>query len=112
MEYQKIINLLDQKTNQPSKFRRRCWVEINYQSKGKHDNSKIRFKASITRPSFYDYYDGYILVKGTIAVPKAASEAVNTNNKLIFKITDCITKMDHVKNNQDKQEMVAQIIWK
>ena len=95
MEYQKMINLLDQKTNQPSKFRRRCWVEINYQSKGRHDNSKIRFKASITRPSFCDYYDGYILVKGTIAVPKTASEAVNTNNKLIFKITDCITKMNN-----------------
>ena len=76
MEYQKMINLLDQKTNQPSKFRRRCWVEINYQSKGRHDNSKIRFKA-------------------TIAVPKTASEAVNTNNKLIFKITDCITKMNN-----------------
>ena len=29
MEYQKIINLLDDTTNQPSKFRTRHWVEIN-----------------------------------------------------------------------------------
>ena len=29
MEYQKIINLLDDATNQPSKFRKRNWVEIN-----------------------------------------------------------------------------------
>ena len=29
MEYQKIINLLDDTTNQPSKFRRRSWVIIN-----------------------------------------------------------------------------------
>ena len=29
MEYQKIINLLDDTTNQPSKFGRRNWVEIN-----------------------------------------------------------------------------------
>ena len=29
MECQKIINLLDDITNQPSKFRTRNWVEIN-----------------------------------------------------------------------------------
>ena len=35
MEYQKIRNLLDDTTNQPSKFRTRNWVEINDESKGK-----------------------------------------------------------------------------
>ena len=34
MEYQKITNLLDDTTNQPSKFRTRNWVEINDESKG------------------------------------------------------------------------------
>ena len=29
MEYQKMINLLDDTMNQPSKFRLRNWVEIN-----------------------------------------------------------------------------------
>ena len=29
MEYQKIINLLDDTTNQPSTFRTRNWIEIN-----------------------------------------------------------------------------------
>ena len=29
MEYQKIANLLNHKSNQPSKFRTRNWVEIN-----------------------------------------------------------------------------------
>ena len=29
MEYQKIRNLLDDKPNQPSKFRTRNWVRIN-----------------------------------------------------------------------------------
>ena len=33
MAYQKIINLLDDTTNQPSKFRTRNWVEINDESK-------------------------------------------------------------------------------
>ena len=29
MEYQKIANLIDDTSNQPSKFRTRNWVEIN-----------------------------------------------------------------------------------
>ena len=32
MEYQKIINLLDNTANQLSKFRTRNWVEINEES--------------------------------------------------------------------------------
>ena len=34
MEYQKIVNLSDNETNQPSKFRTRNWVEINDESWG------------------------------------------------------------------------------
>ena len=49
MEYQKIINLLDDTTNQPQKFRTSNWVEINNESKGKYDNSNIRFKASMIK---------------------------------------------------------------
>ena len=32
MDYQQIINLLDNTPNQPFKFRTRNWVEINYES--------------------------------------------------------------------------------
>ena len=32
MEYQKTINLLDNTTNQPPKFRARNWIEINDES--------------------------------------------------------------------------------
>ena len=32
MEYQKVTNLLDDKTNQPSKFRTKNWIEINNES--------------------------------------------------------------------------------
>ena len=38
MEYQKIINLLDDTTNRPSKFRTRDWVEINDESQGAYNN--------------------------------------------------------------------------
>ena len=42
MKYQKIINILDDTVNQPSKFRTRNWAEINDKSKGRYDNSNIR----------------------------------------------------------------------
>ena len=85
MEYQKIINLLDDKTNQLSKFRTRNRVEINDESKGKYDNSNIIFKTSIIRSNVCD---SYILVKGTITVPNTAAEGAavnNTDEKVIFK---------------------------
>ena len=45
MEYQKIINLLDDTTNQPSEFRTRNWVEINVESRGTYnESSQIKFK--------------------------------------------------------------------
>ena len=34
-----MINLLDDATNQPSKFITRNWVEINDESKRRYDNS-------------------------------------------------------------------------
>ena len=88
MEYQKIINLLDDKTNQPLKFKTRNWVEINDESKGRYDNSNIRFKTSMIRSNLCDYSDPYILVKGIFTVPNTAaagSEGNNTTKKLIFK---------------------------
>ena len=89
MVYQKIINVLDDTTNQPSKFKARNWVEINDESKGKDDNSNIRFKTYMIRSNFCHYSDTFILVIGTITVPNtedAAATVSNTNKKLIFKI--------------------------
>ena len=74
-EYQKMINLLDETTNQPSKFRTRNWIAINNESKGRYDNSNIRFKTSTIRSNLCDYSDAYILVKGTITVPKRQLQA-------------------------------------
>ena len=46
---------MDDTTNQPSKFTKRNWVEINDESKGKYGNSNIRFKTSRIRSNLYDY---------------------------------------------------------
>ena len=44
MEYQKIINLLDNTPNQASKFRTKNWVEINDEARGTcNTNSQIKF---------------------------------------------------------------------
>ena len=39
MEYQKIINLLDNTPNQPTKFRTKNWVEINDDSRGTYNTN-------------------------------------------------------------------------
>ena len=102
MEYQKIINLLNDATNQPSKFRTRDWVETNNESKGRQDNSNIRFKTTTVRSSLCNYSNVYILVNRTITVPNTAAAVAavnNTNEKVIFKncapFTDCITEINN-----------------
>ena len=80
MEYQKMINLLDDKTNQPCKFRTRDWAEINDESKGRYDNSKMRFKTISIRSGLCDYSDAYILINGTITVPNTAAAGTVANN--------------------------------
>ena len=54
MEYQKITNLLDNATNQPSKFRKKNWVEINDKSRGGYNvNSQIKFKTTMFKSKEY-----------------------------------------------------------
>ena len=83
MQYQKIINLLDDTRNQLSKFRTTNWVEIDDKSKGRFDNSNIRFNTSMIRSGLCGYGDAYIFVKGTMTVPNTtpAGKAVNNTNK-------------------------------
>ena len=50
MEHQKIINLLDNTSNQPTKFRTKKWIEINDEERGIYNtNSQIKFKTSMLR---------------------------------------------------------------
>ena len=88
MEYQKITNLLDNASNQPSKFRTRNWVEINDESSGTYSpNKQIKFETSMLRSSLCDYSDVYIIVKGNITVNNTAgagAAATNINKKVIF----------------------------
>ena len=65
MEYQKIINLLENTLNQPIKFRTKSWVEVNEPRGTYNVNSQIKFKTSMSRSVLCDYSDAYILVSAT-----------------------------------------------
>ena len=43
-------------------------MEINDESKGRYDNSNIRFKTFIIRSNLCDYSDAYIFVKRTTTI--------------------------------------------
>ena len=50
MEYKKIINLLDNTPNQPTKSRTKNWVEVNDESRRTYNaNNQIKFKTSMVR---------------------------------------------------------------
>ena len=89
MEYQKITNLLENEvalnaSNQPSKFRRRTWVEINDESSGTYTSNSIKFKTTMLRSNLCDYADAYILVNGRIAITGAGDDwaARRANEKI------------------------------
>ena len=48
MEYQKIINVLDDTTNKPSTFRPRNWIGIYDELRGTYNvSNQIKFKTSM-----------------------------------------------------------------
>ena len=104
MEHQKITNLLDSASNQPSKFRTRNWVKINDESRGTYTSNDIKFKSTMLRSNLCDYADAYILVKGNITVAGAgaddAAKRLDERNKgVIFK--NCAPKCMSRINNKD-----------
>ena len=110
MEYQKIINLLDNASNQPSKFRTKNWVEISDESRGTYNtNTRIKSKTTMLKSSLCNYSDAYILVKGKITVNNTAAadaDANNTNKKVIFKncasFTECISRINNTQVDDAK----------
>ena len=67
MEYQKMINLLDNTPNRPTKLKTKNWIEINDDARRTYViNVQIKFKTSMLKSRLCDYSDAYILVIGTI----------------------------------------------
>ena len=98
--------MLNDASNQSSKFRTRNWVEINDEPRGTYTSNDIKFKTTILRSNLCDYTDAYILVKGTITITgdgdDDASKRLDKRNKgVIFKNCTPFTKCMSRINNTD-----------
>ena len=63
MEYQKIINTLDNTSNQPSKIKAKNSFEINGNARGTYKiTSQIKFSILMLKPSLWDYSDMYVYI--------------------------------------------------
>ena len=107
MEYQKIINVLDNILNQFSKFRTKNWTEKNNQSRGMYNtNSDIRLKISMLKFSLCNYSSAYILVKVRITITGAGDDAAarladERNKGVIFKnCTSFINCKSEINNTE------------
>ena len=102
MEDQKLVNLLENTSNKPSKFRTTNRVDMNYDASGTYNtNRQIRFKTSMLKPSLCNYRDAYIPVSGTIKVAQVVASGGNNSIEVAFKncspFTDYISQ---IKNTQ------------
>ena len=106
MEYQKITNLLDTKSDNVPRFITKKWIEVHDQSVSAEDRYKpskqIIFKTSILISDLCDFSDAYIVVKGTITLTKTNGRGIIDirNRFLAFKnnapFTNCISKINNV----------------
>ena len=112
IEYQKIANLLDNASNQSSRFRTRNLVEVNDDSPGTYTNADIKFKTTMLKSDLCDYADAYIFVKGTTTITGAGADvaarlADEREKGVIFKncapFTKCISRINgtDIDNAQD-----------
>ena len=104
--------MLENTPNQPTKFRTKNWVDINYDLRGTYNtNSQIKFKTSMLRTSLCDYNDAYTLVNGTITITAAgdndAARRLDERNRgVIFNncvpFTDCISEINNTQIDNTK----------
>ena len=96
METQKIINLLNDSSNEESKFATKKWYVIDSQTtKGKYkQGDTIKFETETIKSSLCDYSDAFILVTGNITV------AADDNTDVAFKnhapFSRCTTKINDI----------------
>ena len=109
--------MLDNKPNQPTKFRTKKWVEINDDAHGTNNkDNQIKFKTSMLKLSLCDYSDAYMLVKGTISIAPQEGDNTNNGNKdVVFKncvpFTDCISEINNTQIDNAKDIDVVMPIY-
>ena len=119
MEYQKIINFLDKKPNQSTKFRTKNWVKVNDDARGMYNtNSQLKCKTSILKSSWCDYSEAYTLVSGIISIEytsAAGTAANNTNKNIKFKncapFLDCVSKINNTQVDNAKDIDIIMLMY-
>ena len=105
MENQKKIGLLENKPNQPTKFRKKNWVDINNDLCGKY-NINIQIKFKTLRSSLSEQSDAHILASGAITVVPLAADTEKNNMQVVFNncapFTDCISEINNTKIDNAK----------
>ena len=107
MDAQKIINLLNDSSNEESKFASKKWYVIDSQTtKGKHkQGDAIKFETETIKSSLCDYSDTFILVTGYITV------TANNNTDVAFKncepFSTCTTKINDIFVDQANHTYLA-----
>ena len=107
MDAQKIINLLNDSSNEESKFASKKWYVIDSQTtKGKHkQGDAIKFETETIKSSLCDYFDAFILVTGYITV------TANNNTDVAFKncepFSTCTTKINDIFVDQANHTYLA-----
>ena len=99
--------MLDNKPNQPSKFRTKNRIKVNNDSRGTYNiNSLIKFKTSVLESLSCDYSDAYITVKGNISVAALVAGGGNNNEEVMFKnctlFTDCTSAINNAQVDNAK----------
>ena len=96
METQKIINLLNDSSNEESKFATKKWYVIDSQTtKGKYkQGDTTRFEIETIKSSLCDYSDAFYLVTGNIAVNASNDTDVAFKNCVPF--STCKTVINDV----------------
>ena len=113
--------MLDNTSNQPTKFRTKNWVEIKDGARGMDNtNSQIKFLISMLKPSLCHYGDVYIIVSETITIAGAGADAeaiaADRNNKqAILKnsapFTDCVTEINKTQLDNAKDLNVVMLMY-
>ena len=117
MEFQIITNLLDNRSNQLFKLRRKSWIEINDDARRTYNiiSGGIKFKTSMIKSSLCDYSDAYTFECGTITVVGGgaddAARSTDINKKqAIFKncapFIDCATEVNSTLVEDNAQNLL------
>ena len=111
METQKSINLLNNSSNEESKFVTKKWYVTDSQTtKGKYkQGNTIKFETESIKSSLCDYSDAFILVTGNITV------AADNNTDVAFKncapFSTCTTKIDDTSVDEANHIYIATTLY-